>query len=221
MVIVIFFAAAIAASTTACCAASVFNFFAMGDPWEGCASLECPLRWGGELVGKRGSETASVLPLRRFHDPKVGVTTRAGRGRVATSCQVGTAVVPTPATNSARQLLRHQSGKTGYFPVETRKPSCPTQGATPLSQEVAVRGRRLPNLLPLGVSRGATPGRVSTGHFLRRFAAGSSTPLPLKCPSKQVPLNSVARARQSAARLDGEAAFSPWLDRTPALWSFW
>ena len=56
---------------------------------------------------------------------------------------------------------------------------------------------------------GARPGRVSTGHSLRRFVAGSSNPLPLKAS----PLNSMARARQSAARLDGEAAFSPWLDR--------
>lgn len=95
----------------------------------------------GNWWGKRGSETASVLPLRRFHDPKVAVTTRAGRGRVATSCQAGTAVVPTPATNSARHLLRHQSGKTGYFPVETWKPSCPTRGALALFEG----GRKSPH----------------------------------------------------------------------------
>jgi hypothetical protein len=84
---------------------------------------EYPLpRGGGTGWGAGGGEglSSAAPPISRSQG---GCHNAGGKGEgreeVATSCRLVAAVLPTPASKSARHFLRHQVGKTWDFPVET------------------------------------------------------------------------------------------------------
>ena len=71
-----------------------------------------------------------------------------------------------PAKFRLRRILRRLPPRTIVFPQKNQIVRCPTRGATPTWQRVAVRGRGWQNLLPLGVSGGCGAGTSAWCHSM-------------------------------------------------------